>query len=286
MPTAISPTTDAGRADGRGAVWIWPWRPGRRVGRQLLRWADAVAPIALGRRWALAAIAVGAVPALVGYLCGSTLHQPATALLLALLFFACLARDRLGRAIGLVTLVIGAHSAVVIALSARDPAGAAVILPGSEAYWQRTWSWIATGEDQEYRWSEWLPAHALLLVVVPLGAYTSFGAIPFASGIEQVDLMNFYVGRLAAMSESPTLAVVLGWHPWSVVRGVAYTVLVFEVASWSLERLSGCPLSTRKRRTQRWMCGISLVLLDGVVKLTLSPVIRDCLFANLRPGVL
>ncbi|MDB5306505.1 MAG: hypothetical protein JWO38_707 [Gemmataceae bacterium] len=270
---------------GRGPVWVWPWRPGGQVGRVVLRWAGAADPLTFGRWWPAAAAAVGAVPILLGYAAGSALHQPATAVLITPLFLACLARDRLGRAVGVVALVFGAHSAVAIVLSARDPAGAAAVLPGSEAYWQRTWLWVSTGEDLEYRWAEWLPAHALLLLVVPLGAYTSFGTVPLATGLEQVDLMNYYVGRLAAVSESPAGAVLFGWHPWSVLRGLAYTVLVFEVASWSLERLSGRPLSTRRRRARRWVCGIGLALLDGAAKFALSPVIRDQLFANLLPGV-
>jgi hypothetical protein len=251
----------------------------------VLRLADAALPLAFSRWWAALAIAAGAIPILLGYWSSSSLHQPVTALLLTPLFLSCLVRDRLGRAISLAALVIGSHSALAIALTASDPARAAAILPGSDPYWQRTWQWVLTGEDREYRWAHWLPAHALLLLVVPLGAYTSFGAVPLASGIEQVDLMNYYVGRLVAMSESPTVAVLLGWHPWSVLRGLAYTVLVFEIASLSLQGLTGRVLSTRRRRTGRWVRGLVLVLLDGAVKLSLAPIIRDQLFANLRSGV-
>jgi hypothetical protein len=237
-----------------------------------------------GRWWLVATIAIGALPVLIGYAAGSALHQPVTAVLLAMLFVACVARDRLGRAIGVVVTVMGTHSIVVIALSAHDPATSAV-LPGSEAYWGRTWQWVSTGVDEEYRWAEWLPAHALLLVGVPIGAYTSFGAIPFAYGLEQVDLMNYYVGRLVAVSDSPVVAVAFGWHPWSIIRGLAYTVLVFEVASWSLGRLSGRSLSTYRRRVSRWVVGIGLAVLDGAVKFALAPVVREQLFANLQAGV-
>lgn len=181
-------------------------------------------------------------------------------------------------------VAFGAHSALAILLSARDPAGAAAVLPGAAAYWERTWLWVSTGEDVEYRWSVWAPVHALMLAGVPASAYPSFGVVPFAYGFEQVDLMNYYVGRLAAVSESPAVAVLFGWHPWSVLRGLAYTVLVFEAASWSLERLTGRPLSTRRRRIARWSAGVGLAVADAVVKLALSPFIREQLFANLGPG--
>jgi hypothetical protein len=268
----------------RTRAWIGPWRPGNRVGRAVLRWAGAADPVVSARWWPAVAAAVGAVPLLAGYAAGSSLHQLLTAILLAPLFLACLTRDRLGRAVGVVAVAFGAHSALAIVLSARDPVGAAAILPGAAAYWERTWLWVSTGEDAEYRWATWGPAHALLLVGVPVSAYTSFGVIPLAHGFEQVDLMNYYVGRLAALSESPARAVVFGWHPWSVLRGLAYTVLVFEVASWSLERLSGRVLSTRRRRVSRWVAGIGLAVADAAAKLALAPLVREQLSANLGPG--
>jgi hypothetical protein len=266
-------------------AWIWPWRPGERVGRAILRWTAAADPVVSARAWPLVAAVVGAVPVLAGYAVGSPLHQPLTALLMAPLFLACLARDRLGRAVGVVGVVFVAHSAVAVALSASDPAGSAAILPGAAAYWDRTWLWVSTGADHEYRWTGWAPAHALQLVVVPALGYASLGVVPFAAGLEQVDLMNYYVGRLAAASESPARAVALGWHPWSVLRGLAFTVLVFELASWSLQRLSGVTLSTRRRRLARVAAGVALAALDAAVKFALAPVVREQLFANLRPGV-
>src|SRR5690242_11584717 len=95
---------------GRGPAWIWPWRPSPGVGHMVLRVADAAAPMTFGRAWRVVALAVGAVPVLLGYWLGSRLHQPATALLLTPLFLACLVRDRLDRAIVLAAVVIGTHS--------------------------------------------------------------------------------------------------------------------------------------------------------------------------------
>jgi hypothetical protein len=161
------------------------------------------------------------------------------------------------------------------------------MLPGAAGYWDKTWHWVRTGEDvAEYRWADWLPAHLLLLVVVPALAYPSLGLVPFAAGLQQVDLMNFYVGQLARVSDRPALAVLLGWHPWSVLRGLAYTVLVFEAASWALARVTGRPLSTPRRRAARWALGLGLAVADALAKYSLAPVVRDQLFANLDPDAL
>jgi len=223
---------------------------------------------------------------LIGYACQSALHQPATGLLLAFLFLGCVRRDRLVQSIVLVILVIGAHSAIAIGLSASNPAAASMILPRSDEYWARTAHWIATGEDAEYQWRHWLPAHLLLFAFVLIRSYLSFGWVAFATGLEEVDLMNFYVGRLVDLSGDPVQAILFGWHPWSILRGVACTVIVFEIASLSLQRLSNQPLSPRGRRIRRLKIGFSFAVLDALVKILFAPTIRNLLLANLSPGTL
>jgi hypothetical protein len=256
------------------------------MGRQLLAFAGAARPLVTGWRWPFVALAAGAAPLALGYTLGTPFHQAATALLLAPLFWACVRDDRQGRAVALVVLVIGTHSALAILLSAVDPDRAARVLPGSEAYWQQTWHWVRTGDDPEYVLFTWLPTHLLLLFGVALCAYTSLGLLPFIYGIGQVDLMNFYVGRLMVASEQPALALAAGWHPWSVLRGLGYTFLVYEVASLSLERLSGVKLSTVRRRRLRWAAALGFCVADGVVKFGTLGLVREVLFTNLPPETL
>ncbi|HJZ91905.1 MAG TPA: hypothetical protein VKE40_13615 [Gemmataceae bacterium] len=256
------------------------------LGDRLFRLAGMARPVMAHRAWPAAAVLVGAVPLAASYAAGSPLHQLVTALFLAPLFWACVCEDRLGRAILLTGLVLGTHSALAIALSATDPARAAAILPGAAYYWGQTHHWVRTGDDPEYQWATWLPRHGVLFAAaVACGALT-LGLVALARGVEQVDLMNFYVGRLAAQSDSPALAVIFGWHPWSVLRGLAYTVLIFEAASWVLARVTGRPLSTPRRRTVRWALGVGLAVADGLAKFYLAPIVRDQLFANLRPDAI
>lgn len=252
-------------------------------GDQLFHLASIARPIMSSRAWPAVALLVGAIPIAVGYLVGSSHHQVITALLLAPLFWSCICEDRLGRAIVVTGLVLGAHSAMAIALSANDPAGAASVLPGAGDYWDQTRHWVQTGDDPEYEWSTWLPRHLLLFPAAVACGLISLGLVAFARGVEQVDLMNFYVGRMAAQSDSPAVAILCGWHPWSILRGLAYTVLVFETASWALSRITGRPLSTPRRRATRWVLAVALAVADCLAKLYLAPVIRDQLFANLHP---
>ncbi len=272
-----------------GAVrprWVWPWRPPRRVAEAAWTVAGAADGGVTGRRWLPVAVAVGTLPVLLGFAVGTSSHQLATAVCTGFLVLACVRRDDLFRAVGVVAVVFATHSAAVIALTVHDPERAALILPGADAYWQRIRQWVTAGIDDEYRWTQWVPEHLLLLFGVPLLGYMSLGVLPYLYGFEQLDLMNYYVGRLIPLSESPGRAVLFGWHPWSVLRGLAYTVLTFEAASWSLERLTGRGLSTRRRRAWRWAAGVGLAVADAVTKFCLSPVVQQQLHDNLLPDAL
>jgi hypothetical protein len=181
-----------------------------------------------------------------------------------------------------VGVAFAAHSVLVIGLAALDPVGLAVIFPDGEAYWEQSREWIVSGASREYQPGWWLPAHFQLLAAMAAFTYTSLGLISLWQGFHEVDLMNFYVGALLAHSRHPGVALTVGWHPWSVCRGLGYLVLTFEVASFSLQRLTGVPLSPTGRRWRRWLAGLALLLLDGLLKYTLLEPVRQVLAANLR----
>jgi hypothetical protein len=234
--------------------------------------------------WAALAIAVGLVPLTLGYFSATPLHHLFMALFLAPLFWACVCDDRLGKALLLVALVVGSHSALAIGLSAFDPTGAARVMPQADDYWQQTLHWVRTGEDAHYEPANWLPDHLLLLLGLLAASYTSLGLLPFARGVQQLDLMNFYVGRLMACSRDPAIALAAGWHPWSFLRGLGYTLLIFEVASLSLERFSGRTLSTPQRRRLRWAVGLGCCFGDALLKFAVHDLIRSTLLFNLLPA--
>jgi hypothetical protein len=240
-------------------------------------------PVMARRAWPLLAVAIGTIPLAIAYLLGTPAHQPLTGLLVAPLFWACVCDDRLGRAMALVVAVMGSHSALAIYLSAIDPTGAAACLAGSEPYWEQTLHWVRTGDDPEYQWRVWLPRHLLLFGSMLVVGGLTLGIVPFARGVEQLDLMNFYVGRMVVQSDSPATALLFGWHPWSLLRGTAYTVLVFAASSWVLERITGRRISTPARHRWRFALGTGLAIADGLAKLWLAPIVRDQLAGTVGP---
>lgn len=262
-------------------AWVWPLRAPRAVALAAWTAAHRLERLQRGWRWLPCAVVVGALPLLVSVALGLPGHQVVSAVLLWLPFLACVRADRTGVGVGTIAVGFGTHSLLAIALSARRPEWVQDLLPGGPEYWAAQERWITTGQDPEYQPANWIPAHlGLLAAMVGLG-YLSLGLLPFLQGFREVDLMNFYVGRLLSRSESSPAALLLGWHAWSLMRGVCYTLLVFEVASWSLTRLAGQETSTPARRRWRWGAGLAFFLLDGILKLFLLEPVRAGLAANL-----
>jgi hypothetical protein len=165
-------------------------------------------------------------------------------------------------------------------LAAWDPEQLAVILPEGAEYWDKSRHWIATGINPEYDVSYWVGAHAQLSLAVGFLTYTSLGMVTLWHGLHEVDLMNFYVGQLIVHSENPWIALGLGWHPWSVCRGLGFLLLTFEVASLSLSRMTGLPLSTPRRRLMRWSGAVLFLLLDAGIKFFALDYVRGLLADN------
>jgi hypothetical protein len=253
-------------------------------GSMLVALLDRAQVIALSRWWPLYAVLAGVIPVLAGYSLGSAMHQPITAMMLAAPFFSCALRGLFARALGLVAVVMGLHSAVCIVLSCLDEPGAAAALSGSSAYWQQTLAWLRTGEDPEYQASAaLLMQHLTLLGSVAVGACLTLGAGPFVEGVFQLDQMNSYVGRLVAQSHDPLSIALLAWHPWSILRGIACSILTFECVAWMAARLAPEAVSAGHGRGTRLAVAAGLATADVLTKASLAPLVREQLYAYLWP---
>lgn len=263
-------------------AWLWPFCVPQALARGALQGADRIGQV-LERRgaWLVLPLLAGTLPFAVAPLAGMQAAHLATALLLVPLLLAAVARDSLKLGAGVLAVAFASHSVVAIGLAARSPELAAAVFPAGEAYWRESHAWIVTGESLEYDLNWWLPAHLQLLGAVWLLSYGSLGLVTLSHGFYQVDLMNVYVGRLAASSYDAGLAVALGWHAWSLCRGIGLLLVTFETVSFSFERFTGRRLSTPPRRRTRWLAGLALLVLDGAMKYTLLEPVRQSLGANL-----
>lgn len=262
--------------------WLDFLRPPRSMRKQLLsvslRVNDCIGAL---WRWPLIGVLFGVLPLFADYLLGWSLHQWITPLAVLPVLVAAAARDAWLRGVGFMAALLASHCTLAVALSAYDPERMALVLPGGQDYWIKSHRWICGFENPEYHPSSWLPAQIQLLASFLLYGLVSLGAAPLWQGFHELGLMNFYVGRLAAHSDDPALAVLLGWHPWSLCRGLGYLLLTFEVCSLALAWLTATELSTRSRRLARWGLGLSFLALDVVIKYYSMGAIRELLAANL-----
>jgi hypothetical protein len=269
-----SPTEPAPR-------WLGPVRLPADFAGRLLRAATSLADrIGPWYCWPLVGVLVGALPLAVDVVFGWSQSRLTTALLLTPLLVAAAARGTPGRGMAVLVAAIVVHSLGFIALAAHAPDRLSGSFPAGEDYWRRSHAWITTGESDEYNPASWVPDHVLHLVAVVVFGYLSLGLVPLWEGFYEVDLMNVYVGRLLAHSTSPGPALLLGWHPWSVCRGIGFLLLTYQVASWSLSRLTGAP--SDGGATRRWVIGLSFLVLDGILKYACLEDVRCVLAANLR----
>jgi hypothetical protein len=275
-------------SSGSGALPKWLGVVGVPRRFALATWAAAgtLQPLFRGEGWRRHAwlpvsILVAALPLLASAGLGVPFHQPLTALLLFALFLAALRSERLGPTLGVVGAVFFTHCALAIALSAAYPQAMSECLPGGLDYWHKQQEWITTGFNDEYHVVQWLPFHVQLFAGMIVLTYLSFGLLPFYQGFYEVDLMNYYVGQLLMQSESLPTALALGWHPWSVSRGLCYLLIALVVGQWSLGRLCGRQLGSTTQRRWLWGLAVGLFALDCVLKYTVIEDVRAALQANL-----
>ncbi|MEW6212011.1 MAG: hypothetical protein AB1631_26885 [Acidobacteriota bacterium] len=260
--------------------WIGPLSMPLSARQFAHRFAGAAEPLCRSWRWMPSAILAGVLPLLLSYWLKVKGHQIASAVLLMLLCLHCVRESKWVKGIALMALAFLAHSSLAIALACIDPQGVASVFPDAQDYWQKQLQWIQSGYDPEYQLSAWVPAHIKLIGGAFLFSYTSLGGITFYEGFYEVDLMNFYNAQLINQSVNPTLALALGWHVWSLLRGAGFLFITYETVSLSLGRLTGA--RSKKRRSWRWVTGLTCLVADGVTKYILIEAVREQMFANLK----
>ena len=265
---------------GGQIYWIWPFSFSPDLSSRILQTADRYGQIAVWKTLTVAVLA-GALPALLAIAVQVPFDRFVTAIIVLPLLLGATRRDSLPVGLGVMTVAIVAHCAVIITFAARDPDALFGMFPDGADYWKRSLTWITTGESPEYSLAYWVPAHFQILAGSAAFAYTSHGFLTIWEGLYEVDLMNCYVGQLVAHSKNVWLAVAVGWHPWSVLRGIGYLLVTFEVSSYSLQRMTATTLSTRRRRLSRWGLGLAFLVADGVVKFLFLESVRQLLESNL-----
>lgn len=256
-------------------------RPRGRFGQGFLQIAKALADLERGWRWVPLAVAVGTLPLLACWPLGQSVHQPISGLLLALLLWGAIHDRRAGVGLAIILLAFASHSFLAITISASFPEQAAALFPDGAEYWAKQQAWIRTGHDPEYEIASWLPIHLQLGVACFVLAPLSLGLAIFARGFYEVDLMNFYVGNLLRESGGAFGAMAVGWHPWSICRGLCYVFLTYELVAWVSAWLTRRSRAPGRGRALRLGVALAFFVADCVIKSTCTEGVRGVLHAAL-----
>jgi hypothetical protein len=155
-------------------------------------------------------------------------------------------------------------------LSYAFPARTDALFVRGQAYRVEMFEWVMTGRGAESTPSVFIPQQATHAALFACLALVTAGAAAMPMGAALMNYMGHYVGTLAAASAHPLVTMVLGWHPWAVVRVISFVVLGVVLSA---------PLASRLGRFQvDWTLGRRLIgwatvglLADIVLKTLLAP---------------
>ncbi len=271
----------ASESGGEGSVAVMGGGLRAKTGAYTWRMAGLARGAVSGQRWLATFPLAGAFPLLLGLLGVGSLQQVLSAVAVFLLLLSAVRAERAVVGIVGTGLAFLSHNALAIGIAVQWPEAAAAMMPDGVAYWEAQKAWIISGTDPEYEVVNWLPHHAQLLVGAMVLGILTFGLLPLVQGFYEVDLMNYYVGNLLAASEDGWTALLLGWHPWSLCRGVCFAILNYELASWTLQWLTGRLTSPSRGRRARLFLVLAWFLADVVLKYGMLDVVRDGLKSSL-----
>lgn len=167
-------------------------------------------------------------------------------------------------------------SATVITLTQWMPDRAAAVIPNGPAYWQEMQPYVEQGTGPEATPSQFIPQHVLhLTAFVVLAALTGgWGGLVLGSLL--LGYMSFYVAQVVHHADHGLVAALVAWHPWSVLRVIAFVIFGVSLARLVLEGIGwrgAAGLRGFVREEQKPLLVASLLwLADLAIKTLLGPV--------------
>ena len=221
-------------------------------------------------------IAVAIVAAtLISYVFGWALGIPILVPILNTLAgvpFMVLALRRGNLQLAVVRMLLWALTMGVVAtlLSYARPAQTDTLLIRGEAYRTEMFAWVMTGTGAESTPSQFIPQQAGHAVIFSALALATGGVVAMAMGAVLMNYMGHYVGALASASRHPVWSVILGWHPWAVIRIISFVVIGVILSAPLLTRIAGARIDWRAARRLLFAAYAGLVA-DVVLKALLAP---------------
>ena len=151
------------------------------------------------------------------------------------------------------------------------PAQTDVLFLRGDAYRAEMFRWVLTGKGAESTPSQFIPQQAGHAAIFSALAVATGGLLAMPLGAVLMNYMGHYVGSLAAASRHPGWTMVLGWHPWAVIRIVSFVVIGVVLSVPLLSRITAIRIDTRLAKRLLYVALAGLIV-DVVLKALLAPV--------------
>ena len=155
-------------------------------------------------------------------------------------------------------------------LSYARPADTARVFVRAVAYRNEMIAWVMTGRGAESTPSVFIPQQAEQAAIFCALALASGGTLAMPMGAVLMNEMGHYVGTLVAMSRHPLVTMVLGWHPWAVIRIASFVVIGVILSAPLLSRVGGFRVNRTSARTP-FVVACAGLGADVVLKSLLAP---------------
>jgi hypothetical protein len=156
------------------------------------------------------------------------------------------------------------------ALSYGRPTETDALFLRGAAYRTEMFAWVMTGRGTESTPSAFIPQHALHAALFSALAILTGSIAAMPVGAMLMNYMGHYVGTLARASARPALTMILGWHPWAVIRVISFVVIGVVLAEPLLSRVWKFRIDWPTSRRLLVWAGVGL-LVDIALKAALAP---------------
>lgn len=163
------------------------------------------------------------------------------------------------RAMAAMLIWVATLAPVSVALCLWAPEQARETVLRGESYTQEMFHWIRTGDGTESRPRVFLVEHAVHLVIFAALSLVTASLASIFFGTVLLNYMAYYVATVIQAAGGAPLAVAMAWHPWSMLRIVAFILIGVVLAEPLLARIRPGKVSAAGRG--RWL----LVALGGLV---------------------
>jgi hypothetical protein len=186
------------------------------------------------------------------------------------LMVAALRRGSLQLAVARMLLWALTMGVAATLLSYAQPAQTEALFLRSGDYRREMFTWVMTGRGAESTPSQFIPQQTADAALFSTLALATGGVLAMPMGAALMNYMGHYVGTLAGISRHPAETMVLGWHPWAVIRVISFVVLGVVLSAPLLSRIVGFRIDRAvARRLAIWSC--AGLVADIVLKTLLAP---------------